>query len=569
MQATQNNPKVIDGTLAEITNFPVGNMTAGTFFFARDVSAAYPNGRLFILDINGSARSWKEITSSSQHPQTARFIVGNALSGDTTADCTFLDPGDGSGIQAAIAAASLATRGDIFVRSGSYTRPSGAPAFTIPGNVTVRGSGSETKITGNDTQRTIFLMLTGSSLKDLFLQLPTPVAMGTTGSAAVVCQNNATEILIQNVTVDFKNTFLADSVRSAFSGNGNTKIRILDCVATGGPVLSPNLFGDLISLFRFTSLKNSTLTGQSYVDTIFHITGATSENLNIDVQGDCYKAALLNDATNCNVKVLCKANWPSSDGDYGIMIVTEVTQSSFDCNIQNTSEATVVGHSVLYLGSNTSNLSVRANLSQANRGVTVLGSDITIHDSFIRTNGVTTAGTYGVYLENTSDNVALVGSKVDGETCVFIQGTGHRISGCTIVTSLASSRGIHVNSNADRTNISASRIEGTTGILLEGLQTQVSGCVVVAGDVGVSVTTNSNRSSVSGCFVSGTIFGIEITGDRSMITGNNISSLPLGTGVDVNGVGSLYNSIVANSIVASVPTADTGTGTIIADNQTL
>ena len=64
--------------------------------------------------------------------QTAKFIVGNELAGDTIDVCDFLDPGNCTGIAAALAAATaLGTGCDIYLRPGTYdTTAVGAP--TLP-----------------------------------------------------------------------------------------------------------------------------------------------------------------------------------------------------------------------------------------------------------------------------------------------------------------------------------------------------------------------------------------------------------------------------------------------------
>lgn len=69
--------------------------------------------------------------SSADH-QTAKYIVGNEPAGDTLAVCDFLDPGNGTGIEAALAAATaLGTGCDIYLRPGTYdTTAVGAP--TLP-----------------------------------------------------------------------------------------------------------------------------------------------------------------------------------------------------------------------------------------------------------------------------------------------------------------------------------------------------------------------------------------------------------------------------------------------------
>ncbi len=75
--------------------------------------------------------------------QTARIIVGNAVAGDTIAVCNILDPGDGTGIIAAMTAATAAgIPVDIFIRAGTYTLAAGAPLITVPTNAReIKGAG--------------------------------------------------------------------------------------------------------------------------------------------------------------------------------------------------------------------------------------------------------------------------------------------------------------------------------------------------------------------------------------------------------------------------------------------
>lgn len=73
---------------------------------------------------------------------TAKFIVGNELAGDTAEMCHFLDPGDGTGLALAVAAAVTANApADIWLRSGTYdlslpaspTLPIVLPESAFPG----------------------------------------------------------------------------------------------------------------------------------------------------------------------------------------------------------------------------------------------------------------------------------------------------------------------------------------------------------------------------------------------------------------------------------------------------
>lgn len=86
-----------------------------------------------------------------------RYVVGNALLGDTTADCDFLDPGNGVGIRNAVNAATLVP-GDIWIRPGTYDfnlDPAPASTITVQPGIRIWGAGSSTVLvapsSGNPT----------------------------------------------------------------------------------------------------------------------------------------------------------------------------------------------------------------------------------------------------------------------------------------------------------------------------------------------------------------------------------------------------------------------------------
>lgn len=84
-----------------------------------------------------------------QDIRAPKLIVGNEPAGDTAAVCDFLDPGDGTGFAAALAAAAD-TGGDIWLRPGRYNLglpDSPALPLVLPGGVTIRGSGSQPSMT--------------------------------------------------------------------------------------------------------------------------------------------------------------------------------------------------------------------------------------------------------------------------------------------------------------------------------------------------------------------------------------------------------------------------------------
>lgn len=70
------------------------------------------------------------------------FVVGNEAQGDTLANCTHLDPGDGSAIEEALDDA-YGLRGVIVVRRGTYIRPPDADPLRIPFGIELRGESQD------------------------------------------------------------------------------------------------------------------------------------------------------------------------------------------------------------------------------------------------------------------------------------------------------------------------------------------------------------------------------------------------------------------------------------------
>jgi hypothetical protein len=118
-----------------------------------------------------------------------KYIVGNELAGD---DPTYTfaggfiyipDPGDGTGIQAALSQASLAP-GDVWIRPGTYDFGTGAVAMplTIPAGTRVQGSGNTTTLIAKTVgDQGVFVLAAGgmsadqsalSSLRDLAIVVP-------------------------------------------------------------------------------------------------------------------------------------------------------------------------------------------------------------------------------------------------------------------------------------------------------------------------------------------------------------------------------------------------------------
>lgn len=103
-------------------------------------------------------------------------IVGNALEGDTADVCDILDPGDGTGFEAALLLAGANGR-DVWVRPGTYDFAAGAATLpmAIPSGVTVRGAGRDLVFfSGQAAQRRIFDVEADAELWDCTLVVIAP-----------------------------------------------------------------------------------------------------------------------------------------------------------------------------------------------------------------------------------------------------------------------------------------------------------------------------------------------------------------------------------------------------------
>ena len=140
-----------------------------------------------------------------------KYVVGNVLEGDTnTLYATggfyyFPDPGDGSGIAAALAAAnpsdpSFIALGDVWIRPGTYTL---SATLSIPTACTVRGSGPTTVIaSANNTIAGALISLSDqSSLRDVALVHSVPANDAGGGFGVVDLREDDGEALCENVQI--------------------------------------------------------------------------------------------------------------------------------------------------------------------------------------------------------------------------------------------------------------------------------------------------------------------------------------------------------------------------------
>ena len=131
------------------------------------------------------------------------YIVGNAIQGDTTANCDFLDPGDGTGIALAISSSQSRLGFSVFVKGGTYTLDATEIATILPLPWTL-GNTKNTKISGDFAQRanpsgggggaTILIVPSGSrklidtsqylTLENLYFRLTSAVS-GATGTEVI------------------------------------------------------------------------------------------------------------------------------------------------------------------------------------------------------------------------------------------------------------------------------------------------------------------------------------------------------------------------------------------------
>lgn len=118
------------------------------------------------------------------------IIVGNELSGDPAAAQAapfeyIADPGDGTGIAAALAAAAGLPGSWVHIRRGTYALAAGALPLTIPDFTRVTGDGPATILAGRADDRRVFV-LSGPGTELSHLQIAVDAAdPGATGAAVV------------------------------------------------------------------------------------------------------------------------------------------------------------------------------------------------------------------------------------------------------------------------------------------------------------------------------------------------------------------------------------------------
>lgn len=171
-----------------------------------------------------------------------KYIVGNALAGDTLDDCHYLDTGNGAAILSAINA-SISVPGDIWIRPGFYNF--GLPLapslpMSVPAGTKIRGASLDSVllIAPDSSDQGMFTMSSRSELGDLRIGVPPPT--GPIGGSVYVVSiaAAASSALVRRVEVFFDGVWDATAVTNAsldrafdLSGGGVFD----DCVATAVP----------------------------------------------------------------------------------------------------------------------------------------------------------------------------------------------------------------------------------------------------------------------------------------------------------------------------------------------
>lgn len=197
----------------------------------------------------------------TQDHQAPVYIVGNAPNGDTAFVCDFLDPGDGSGIAAALAAAAGVKRSAVWVRAGQYALNAGSvPTPLVVGSgTTLMGAGAESaEILGRTSgDLSIFDMQQGAQIRDLGITSQNP--SGVVSNVFLV--RMAASCVLRDVAVQ-ATTALGTTLKSAvlivgdgcvvsdsfISATGDAQSTCIDAVANDAVVRDCRLISDNLAV---------------------------------------------------------------------------------------------------------------------------------------------------------------------------------------------------------------------------------------------------------------------------------------------------------------------------------
>lgn len=180
-----------------------------------------------VVDNVGQDRIDVTVTASGGSILNHTIIVGNSLAGDTAPQVDYLDPGDGSGLEAALVAAAAygGTGVDVLLRNGTYDFELGAVAGLLAIEEGVRLLGvnrdsviikTRTTLPGSETYAA-FYCYSGSSIENLtvVVQPPTDAYLGSNTAfigfvnTHAAPADNSLETLARRVNIVFSGSLSA------------------------------------------------------------------------------------------------------------------------------------------------------------------------------------------------------------------------------------------------------------------------------------------------------------------------------------------------------------------------
>jgi hypothetical protein len=221
--------------------------------------------------------------ASTRDHQAPKFIVGNALAGDTIDVCDYLDVGDGVQLQAALNAAAVGTpRQDVWLRPGVITT---ATTITVPPQVTLRGAGIlSSRIAGTATNRTPLATGNRSLIADLYISVPVPSA-GAVGTevlrlGGLGSMERCRVLASQPTAPQAANETLTALVRFDVTGAGNASARIIASDIVGYSLRRLAIARDLlgIELFQLAAVSN-------FLGSFVQNCSVVTTDIGIDVRG--------------------------------------------------------------------------------------------------------------------------------------------------------------------------------------------------------------------------------------------------------------------------------------------
>jgi len=183
---------------------------------------------------------------SSEDRFAPRYVVGNVLAGQSAVPLdvggfTYIpDPGNGSGIAAALIAAGMVP-GDVAIRPGTYDLDSiGSPVaiMVVPAGVRVNGAGQGvTVILGRTAgDQGIFRLSDDSSISDMKLDVQTVGGEVIYSGSSSVVQMFGARCMVERCVFDLATTLSSFIVTCIEAGGGVVR----DCEATGTPRGGPD-----------------------------------------------------------------------------------------------------------------------------------------------------------------------------------------------------------------------------------------------------------------------------------------------------------------------------------------